>query len=160
MRDKISKLEKEIITLKEQLKNLNNNPIENISFRGSKPITKKEDVVSKYTYRALIIAEQNYKDDKINDLKFPIKDAQEFKDVLVGQYAFNESNVTFLKDPTRKEIFEALHKLYEVSSEKDHLLIFYAGFALFLFDVLSLRETNRINLLENCFSRKNMYAVL
>ncbi|RNC86716.1 MAG: hypothetical protein ED556_04665 [Winogradskyella sp.] len=127
MRAKISKLEKEINTLKKQVQNLTNNLGRNGATRGAQPIPEKKDVVSQYTYRALVIAEQNYEDDNISDLKFPIKDAEEFKDVLVNNYAFSASNVTFLKDPTRKEIFDALHQLYEISSSKDHLLIFYAG---------------------------------
>ena len=122
--EKINILKKEITRLKELLEK---NSMTNGLNRGVQAVSEKIDVAAEFSYRALIIAEQNYKDQAISDLQFPIKDATEFMDVITKQYAFKPSNVTFLKDPTRKEIFEALQKLYKISTDKDHLLIFYAG---------------------------------
>ena len=122
----ITELQTQIIALNEQIKTLSN-PIGNGLSRGAKPKKKEIDIVSEFTYRALIIAEENYTDENISDLKFPIDDATELKEVLINNYAFDDSNVTFLKDPTRKDIFKALDKLFKSSSDKDHLLIFYAG---------------------------------
>ena len=120
LRDQIDRLNKKIDSLEN-----NSNP--NLQMRGSRPKIVEKDIATEFTYRALIIAEQNYEDDNIDDLKFPIRDAEELRDVLINDYAFEASNIIFTKDPTRKEIFKILHQLYEVSSEKDHLLIFYAG---------------------------------
>jgi len=123
----ITELKAQIKNLNEQIKTLSANPIGNGLSRGAKPKKKEIDIVSEFTYRALIIAEENYTDANISDLKFPIDDAKELKQVLINNYAFDDSNVTFLKDPTRKDIFKVLDKLFKSSSDTDHLLIFYAG---------------------------------
>lgn len=123
----ISYLKNRIKELKKELETLKNSTNSTNIMRGVIPKEKKRDIVSEYTYRALIIAEQNYEDEKIDDLKFPIEDATALKKILVNNYAFKNENITFLKDPTRKDIFKALENLFQISSEKDHLLIFYAG---------------------------------
>ncbi|GAB5565947.1 MAG: hypothetical protein Wins2KO_30100 [Winogradskyella sp.] len=120
LRNQIKQLNKELETLRKSKDSTT-------TMRGIIPKEKKRDIGSEYTYRALIIAEQNYEDENIEDLKFPIEDATALKSVLVNNYAFKNENITFLKDPTRKEIFKALENLFQISSEKDHLLIFYAG---------------------------------
>ncbi|MTE28251.1 caspase family protein [Winogradskyella ouciana] len=123
----IAVLNRQIEALNEQLNGLNTFRYDNQLTRGTKPKERKKDIVSEFTYRALIIAEENYTDDNISDLKFPIDDATELNDVLINNYAFEASNITFLKDATRRDIFDALDILFKKSSEKDHLLIFYAG---------------------------------
>ena len=125
--EEIAELKKIVSQLKSQIASLNSAKGQSSLTRGAQPKERKKDIVSEYTYRALIIAEENYTDDAISDLKFPIEDATELKDVLINNYAFDSSNITFLTDPTRKEIFKALDNLFRISSDKDHLLIFYAG---------------------------------
>ncbi|WP_179345588.1 caspase family protein [Winogradskyella ursingii] len=123
----INALKTEILELKAQLKNQNSNSSFGKGLRGSEPKLIKKNPLSEFTYRALIIAEQDYNDDAIKDLSFPIADAKKLETILTSNYAFDQKNVTFLENPTRKEIFKALHNLYEISSPTDHLLIFYAG---------------------------------
>ena len=123
----ISILNDQIKRLKKELETLRSSTGANAQMRGVIPKSKKKDIASEYTYRALIIAEQDYKDENIDNLKFPIKDAEALKNVLINNYAFDTENIVFLKNPTRKDIFKALENLFQVSSEKDHLLIFYAG---------------------------------
>lgn len=124
----ILELKTQITSLTNQLNELNAQGSNSAEMRGAKAIKKEEiNPLSEFTYRALIIAEQDYNDDAIKDLKFPISDATKLKTILSSNYAFEESNIIFLKNPTRNEIFKALHSIYELSSPTDHLLIFYAG---------------------------------
>ncbi len=125
--EEISDLKTKITELRNELNDLASLKDPNNQKRGSKPSKKEPDFLSKFTYRALIIAEEDYEDENIKDLKFPISDAKQLKSILTTNYAFKKSDVTFLKNPTRNEIFEALHAIYDISTQKDHLLIFYAG---------------------------------
>ncbi len=81
----------------------------------------------KANYHALIIGVQDYDDPAINDLSQPVKDAQRLYDVLTTEYTFKPKNVTFLKNPTKAEIFASLHKMRSTITQQDNLLIFYAG---------------------------------
>ena len=78
-------------------------------------------------YHALIIGVEEYDDDNINDLSEPVNDAQKLSDVLSQNYTFKKENITFLRNPTKSEIIGTLHKMRYSISEKDNLLIFYAG---------------------------------
>jgi len=78
-------------------------------------------------YYALIIGVQDYTDESIQDLDYPIQDAQSVNQVLTANYTFDESNVYFLKNPDRKEIIKALGDLRDKLTAQDSLLIFYAG---------------------------------
>lgn len=77
-------------------------------------------------YYALIIAVQNYEDD-ILDLKYPVKDAEDLKDLLIGKYNFLKKNIIFLVNPRRSEIIQTFLKLRNQLNTSDNLLIFYAG---------------------------------
>ena len=79
------------------------------------------------SYHALIIGVQDYDDPAINDLSEPINDAQYLYDVLIKYYTFDKKNITFLKNPTKSEIFAALSNLRKTITSQDNLLIFYAG---------------------------------
>jgi hypothetical protein len=73
-------------------------------------------------YYALVIGIQNY--GKLPRLATPISDAEAVASVLQTKYGFN---VTLLKDATRYDILEALNRLREQLTEKDNLLVYYAG---------------------------------
>ena len=73
-------------------------------------------------YYALIIGNQNYQ--RIDDLLTPYSDAQRAKDILEKQYGFN---VTMLLDADNTTVMKAINELNKVVTEKDNLLIFYAG---------------------------------
>ena len=73
-------------------------------------------------YYALIIGNEHYAN--INDLDTPVHDAQRAKDILEQQYGFK---VTMLLDADNIGVMEAINELNSVVTEKDNLLIFYAG---------------------------------
>ena len=78
-------------------------------------------------YFALIIAVNEYPDEKINDLNEPVNDATKLGQTLIQDYEFAEENVYFLKNPTRGKIIDAFDYLNKKLTDKDNLLIFYAG---------------------------------
>ncbi|NLR90722.1 MULTISPECIES: caspase family protein [Flammeovirga] len=78
-------------------------------------------------YRAVIIGINQYQDEKIANLDKPEGDAASIEEILVSNYTFPRENVISLKSPTREQIIETLDNLMEVSTENDHILIFYAG---------------------------------
>ncbi len=92
---------------------------------------KEYNNASAFAYHALVIAEQDYKDEKIKDLSFPFLDAENLKKILTLYYSFDENNISFLKNPTRNQIIKSFDSLLNVISPKDHLLIFYAGHGVF-----------------------------
>ncbi len=74
------------------------------------------------TYRALVIGNNRYA--KIRSLETAQNDAQVVGKLLREQYGFQ---VTTLMDATRQQIMEALYKMRAELSEKDNLLVYYAG---------------------------------
>lgn len=78
-------------------------------------------------YYALLIGIQNYEDPAFEDLDNPIKDAKKLRDVLVEDYAFSPERVDLVLDATRDDILNAMDKLSGLVTEKDNVLIFYAG---------------------------------
>lgn len=85
------------------------------------------EINTSVNYYALLIAEKDYEDDKFKDLETPIADAAELKDILVGQYEFDEKNVKLLPNASRTEIIDTLFKLCKMMTDADNLLVFYAG---------------------------------
>lgn len=78
-------------------------------------------------YYALVIAVQDYVDNSINDLDYPIQDAQNMISALTTNYTFDSPNVTFLKNPTKDQVSDAFDLLIKQVTARDNLLIFYAG---------------------------------
>jgi len=78
-------------------------------------------------YYALFIAIENYRDANINDLDNAIEDADELYKTLLTYYTFDKENMKMLVDPTREEMIIELDVLAKTVTEKDNLLIFYAG---------------------------------
>lgn len=78
-------------------------------------------------YHAIIIAEQDYHDDGFKDLKKPISDAKELKDILVKNYVFNEKDIMLLSNVSRTEILDSIEGECKTLKDNDNLLIFYAG---------------------------------
>jgi hypothetical protein len=74
------------------------------------------------TYRALVIGNNKYA--KIRSLETAHNDAQVVGRLLREQYGFQ---VTVLLDATRQQIMEALYKMRAELTEKDNLLVYYAG---------------------------------
>lgn len=80
-------------------------------------------------YYALIIGIDKYKFDEIGlpSLDYPVKDARRIKHVLTEQYAFDDASVKLLENPVRSTIIDSFEELATRVTEKDNLLIFYAG---------------------------------
>lgn len=73
-------------------------------------------------YYALIIANQEYA--FIDDLKTPHSDAIRARNILEDKYGFT---VTLLTDADNISVMKAINELNDILTEKDNLLIFYAG---------------------------------
>ncbi len=73
-------------------------------------------------YHALVIGINNYT--KLPPLKTPIDDAKAVAQVLRDDYGFD---VVTLVDADRYQILSALNKLRQSLTDKDNLLIYYAG---------------------------------
>lgn len=78
-------------------------------------------------YYALVVAINDYPDHEIPTLSKPISDASQLINTLQNQYTFKEQHTTFLQNPTRSELIEAFDKLSKEITNRDNLLIFYAG---------------------------------
>ena len=63
----------------------------------------------------------------VKSLKYPVSDAQLIERELTSRYTFEPQNVTLLKNPDRRSVFDALDQLAEKLTPEDNLLIFYAG---------------------------------
>ena len=74
------------------------------------------------TYHALVIGNNGYK--HLRPLQTAVNDAKEVGRILEREYGFK---VTLLLNATRYDILSALNKLREQLTEKDNLLIYYAG---------------------------------
>ncbi|MFV1984144.1 MAG: caspase domain-containing protein, partial [Thiohalomonadales bacterium] len=78
-------------------------------------------------FRALIIGNNNYKDDQENwpTLTTAIKDARAMEKILKTDYGFND--IKLLEDATRRDILIELDALSKRASSDDSVLIYYAG---------------------------------
>ena len=78
-------------------------------------------------YHALIIGVNDYQ--KWPQLKFAYQDADDIRKILTSRYRFDPENVSFLgnKDATLKNIVTVMTRLLSTLTEKDNLLIYYAG---------------------------------
>jgi len=93
----------------------------------AKKEAKKTRAIRSGNYYALIIGENEYESPLITDLDNPIDDALKLRSVLENGYSFKAEHITLMKNPTRREIMIILDKLNKKLTEKDNLLIFYAG---------------------------------
>jgi len=73
-------------------------------------------------YYALVIGNQKYQ--KLAQLNTPEADATEIAALLKDRYGFT---VTLLLNATRWQIMEELNRLRSIVTEKDNLLVYYAG---------------------------------
>ena len=85
-------------------------------------------------YYALVVGNQNYQ--KLPRLNTPEADAGVIGALLKDRYGFN---VTILLNATRLQMLDELNKLQKLLTEKDNLLIYYAGHG----------EYDRVNSLAN-----------
>ncbi len=94
---------------------------------GTPTDTNTSEAAEAGRYFALVIAVEKYAGATINDLTFPVQDAQNVIRALTENYTFDPQNVIFLRDPVKAEITNALDRLVDQVKPNDNLLIFYAG---------------------------------
>ncbi len=80
---------------------------------------------------ALVIGVSDYPHPSLNELTYPVRDAQQISSVLTTHYIFEPNNVRELLNPTREELIGALSEYTADGAtplgENDNILIFYAG---------------------------------
>jgi len=86
------------------------------------PTVSKQDLTGFGRYHALVIGNDHYK--HWPQLMNAIADATAVATTLKDRYGFQ---VTLLKDATRGQIMKALNQYRKILTEKDNLLIYYAG---------------------------------
>ncbi len=84
------------------------------------PLARKD--ASFGAYHALVIGNNDYR--MLKRLRTAVNDAREVARILEGEYGFK---VTLLLNATRYDLLSALNALRERLSDKDNLLIYYAG---------------------------------
>ena len=84
-------------------------------------------IISKGVYRALVIGNNDYQDDKgkWKSLNTAVTDARAVAKLLTQQYGF--SDVKLLENATRRDVLFALEGLANKSLKNDNVLIYYAG---------------------------------
>jgi Caspase domain len=84
-------------------------------------------------YHALIIGISEYQNAGVGltNLENPVPDAERLYRLLINKYAFDSSLVTLLRNPSEDDILSAFGHLSEVVTEKESVLIFYAGHGIY-----------------------------
>jgi len=84
-------------------------------------------------YYALLIGISDYGDSAIPDLAgMPKKDASDLANVLINKYNFKRENVILLNNsPKANDIIKEFIKLKKKVTNKDNLLVFYAGHGIY-----------------------------
>ncbi len=109
-------------------KNNTSEKILNIPGTIAKPEQIQEtDPGSLGKFYAILIAEKDYRDPNFDDLKYPVRDVEKLRNVLVKNYTFEEKNVDTLINRSREDILETIIARCKALGEKDNLMIFYAG---------------------------------
>jgi len=92
------------------------------------PVVSLADRISQESiYYGLIIGIDDYADPNLPALNNPINDAEKLYHTLISHYYFKEENVRLLRNATRGEMIQNLDEMGQIITEKDNLLIFYAG---------------------------------
>jgi len=78
-------------------------------------------------FYSLLIAVENYDDPKIADLSHAIEDATSLCNTLTKYYTFDKKDVKLLTNPRFEDIVIELDILSKTVTEKDNLLLFFAG---------------------------------
>lgn len=83
----------------------------------------QEDIV----YHAILIAENEYADNKLDDLSGPSSDMEKIYQILIKNYSFLPQNISKLINKGKNDILETIVTKTNSLSAKDNVLIFYAG---------------------------------
>lgn len=84
-------------------------------------------------YFAILFGVNDYQfnDDKITDLDQPIDNINALYHSLTTKYQFDASNTLLVPNPSRADIINTMEMLSEIITEKDNLLLFYAGHGIY-----------------------------
>jgi tetratricopeptide (TPR) repeat protein len=97
-------------------------------FREDTVISEMASLVEGGKYYALIIGVSNYTDPQITDLDgYPMEDAERLAQILTSNYTFSKERTVLLLNPDRTAIQRAFDDLSKTITDKDNLLIFFAG---------------------------------
>ena len=99
-------------------------PSENVGVKedANKPIDQIPPGIDFGSYYALVIGNNDYQ--RLPKLETPVADAKAISQILSSKYGFK---VTTLLNANRYQILSELNKMREKVTEKDNLLIYYAG---------------------------------
>jgi len=92
------------------------------------PVNKKINLaVEKGTFRALIIGNNKYKDNKRRwpSLTTAVNDAKSVQNILRDRYGFTD--IKLLENATRREILHAINEMAGKVKHNDSVLLYYAG---------------------------------
>ncbi|XOV91451.1 MAG: caspase family protein [Bacteroidota bacterium] len=90
-------------------------------------VVKISDVNPDYYALIIGINDYQYNDASLLDLDHPVSDGLSLSKALLTGYFFDQKKLFFLENPTRSEIIQTLEQLSGIISDRDNLLIFYAG---------------------------------
>ena len=97
-------------------------------FREDQVITEMASLVEGGKYYALIIGISDYTDPQITDLDgYPVQDAERLAQILTNNYTFVKERTILLLNPGRAAIQRTFDNLSKIITDKDNLLIFFAG---------------------------------
>jgi tetratricopeptide (TPR) repeat protein len=97
-------------------------------FREDQVITEMASLVEGGKYYALIIGISDYTDPQITDLDgYPVQDAERLAQILTNNYTFAKERTILLLNAGRTDIQRAFDDLSKIITDKDNLLIFFAG---------------------------------
>jgi len=100
---------------------------EGFSNMVSVDLATEGEVNSKGKYYALLIGVSDYEDPEILDLDEPLNDVLSMSEILANNYTFEQQDIQILKNPSREDMIVALDQLSNKITDKDNLMIFYAG---------------------------------
>jgi hypothetical protein len=92
---------------------------------GAKEIVDARNVTASGKQWAVFIAIDEYKE--LEPLQYPVKDAQEIKDILLKNYIVNETRELYNKDATLIAIRRLFMELQEKTGPNDSVFVFHAG---------------------------------
>ena len=97
--------------------------VKKVPLNTIEPRSPKIDVIPTGNYYALLIGNTSYV--KWTSLTSPINDVNEIEKILKKKYNFKK--ITKITNGTRGKIFKALKELKSIVTDKDYVLIYYAG---------------------------------
>jgi hypothetical protein len=96
--------------------------------RGGKLVSTMPASAAKFgRNHAILIAEKDYTDPGFKSLKYPVKDANNLRQVLLQRYTFEPEDIDTLYNRSREDILETVMARCKSLGPDDNLLVFYAG---------------------------------